>query len=203
MTIEATLETILSEIKSIHQYLKKSDTVQPAVIPSPPPAAAAFAVPLPPAGAAPAVPPVPAGAPAAAVGQAGAPPAPKAAGVELDTKGLPWDARIHAGSKAKIANGEWRLKRGVDAELLKKVEAELKSTQAAPTLPGPPIPPAVDGVMTFASLVTKLPPMMAAGTITQEQIDVACQSFGVPNIPALAARPDLVPAVAMSLGVTV
>lgn len=197
MSLEATLESIVTELKSIHQYLKTSNNVQPASAPPPPPATAAFAVPLPPA--VPAVPAVPASAPAPA--QA-APPAPVAAGIELDADGLPWDQRIHAGTKAKLNNGKWRLKRGVDADLLKKVEAELRSTQAAPTLPGPPMPPDAAGGLTFATLVTKLPAMVAAGTTTQEQINVACQSVGIANIPALGQRPDLVPAVAMALGIT-
>ena len=52
--------------------------------------------------------------------------------VDLDKNGLPWDARIHASTKAINADGTWRNKRGVDAATLTTVEAELRQTMAAP-----------------------------------------------------------------------
>ena len=78
----------------------------PAATPAsiPPPPSAASAVPSPP--------------PAAAT------PAPAAAAV--DAKGLPWDERIHASSRAKIADGSWRMKRGVQSHVVEAVEAELR-----------------------------------------------------------------------------
>lgn len=64
------------------------------------------------------------------------------AGVELDAQGLPWDARIHAGTQAKNKDGTWRNKRGVDPELLESVTAELKRVQSMPIgQPAPPPPP--------------------------------------------------------------
>jgi len=53
-------------------------------------------------------------------------------GPELDANGLPWDARIHAGSKAKLQDGTWRKKRGVDDEDYNRVVEELKQLMAAP-----------------------------------------------------------------------
>jgi len=44
---------------------------------------------------------------------------------EVDSKGMPWDARIHSSSKAKVADGSWKYKRGVSEEEVKLVEAEL------------------------------------------------------------------------------
>ncbi len=55
-----------------------------------------------------------------------------ASAVELDSKGLPWDDRIHAGTKSKIAKGEWKAKRGVEPALIAQVEAELRARVAAP-----------------------------------------------------------------------
>jgi len=46
---------------------------------------------------------------------------------ELDVQGIPHDIRIHAASFAKVANGTWRTKRGVDKDLLAEVIAELKA----------------------------------------------------------------------------
>lgn len=59
--------------------------------------------------------------------------APASSGVTLDKNGLPWDARIHAESKAIIADGTWRKKRGVDAALVTQVEAELRTLMAVPS----------------------------------------------------------------------
>lgn len=53
----------------------------------------------------------------------------------LDTKGLPWDERIHAVTQATVKDGSWRYKRGVEESTIKTVEAELiermKGVQAA------------------------------------------------------------------------
>jgi len=149
----------------------------------------------------PAVPAVPAALPTTA----------RAADVELDTKGIPWDPRIHAGTKGKLANGEWRTKRGADPNLVAKVESELKANMSTPSLPGMPMPPATAatpaappaqaGGIDFNRLIMTLPGMVATGAITTEQIEVACQSVGLSGIAALGARQDLVPAVALALGV--
>lgn len=105
----------------------------PAVTPSAPEAVAAIAVPLPPF----------------------APPEPPAAPPSVDASGLPWDARIHSESKATVADGTWRKRRGVDPELVKQVEAELRaatepsaaavsaSTPTVAEIPAPPSSPAV------------------------------------------------------------
>lgn len=71
--------------------------------------------------------------------------------VELDKNGIPWDERIHAGTKRKNADGTWSMKKGVDKELAAQIIAEYQSATvtttvpAAPAKPGvptPPVPPA-------------------------------------------------------------
>ena len=75
--------------------------------------------------------------------------------VELDKNGIPWDERIHAGTKRKNADGTWSLKKGVDKELAAQIIAEYQvaapsaptapekpSAPAAPSAPTPPAPPA-------------------------------------------------------------
>ena len=47
------------------------------------------------------------------------------ANAELDKSGLPWDARIHAGTKTKTQKGEWTRKKGVDDAVFDAVIAEL------------------------------------------------------------------------------
>lgn len=49
----------------------------------------------------------------------------------LDSAGMPWDERIHASSRATVADGTWKLKRGVDPELVAQVRGE--NHPAAPT----------------------------------------------------------------------
>jgi len=44
---------------------------------------------------------------------------------EVDSKGKFWDARIHSSSKAKVADGTWKYRRGVSDEEVKRVESEL------------------------------------------------------------------------------
>lgn len=44
---------------------------------------------------------------------------------EVDTRGLPWDTRIHAATRVTKQDGTWRNKRGVDDALVKQVEQEL------------------------------------------------------------------------------
>lgn len=75
------------------------------------------------------------------------PPAPAAPTnpVDLDKNGLPWDYRIHAESKAKIADGTWRKKRNCDPAHVATVEAELRQLMGAPAVtgvaPSVPLPP--------------------------------------------------------------
>ena len=62
-------------------------------------------------------------------------------GVELDKNGVPWDERIHAGTKRKNADGTWSLKKGVDKELAAQIIAEYQSAPAAPSKPSAPTAP--------------------------------------------------------------
>lgn len=64
--------------------------------------------------------------------------------VPLDKEGLPWDSRIHSSSKAFIADGTWKLRRGVDPAEVATVKAQLRELMAVPQV-GPvsvPVPPA-------------------------------------------------------------
>lgn len=82
-------------------------------------------------------------------------------GVEVDTEGHPYDVRIHSAGKSKIANGTWKLKKGVDKDLVVQINAQNKTLMATP-LPGA-LPtatlPAVEPI-SLPPLVT--PPVLAA-----------------------------------------
>lgn len=188
--------------------------------------------------------------------------------VEYDSKGMPWDGRIHASSKNKVADGTWRYKRGCDEAVIAQIEAELRATMGAPavaaggatqvqaaggTAPAfgphpffdgtaavPPVPAAVPAApavvpvapppvvtpppaasvavpvaaaagvepaatpaagLTYESLIAALPARITSGELTATQLQEACEKFGVASIGSLAARPDLVPIIAATLGI--
>jgi hypothetical protein len=157
-------------------------------------------------------------------------PAPAHSGVDLDKTGLPWDARIHAESKNKIADGTWRKKRNLDPALLATVEAELRQVMGAPAAPNvaagsqvvqapaaqivaPPPPaapsapaiapppaataaPAGDARQIFVGLVGRASAAIQGGKVTQAEVNQCCAAAGVPALPLLANRLDLVAQVA-------
>ena len=188
------------------------------------------------------------------------PPVPQAAGIDVDSKGSPWDGRIHASTRAKVADGTWRMKRGADDSLVASVKAEIAQTMAIPVLITREMDPTRDGVFIgdelqkppqidpkfgpthlFVPPLPKLPSVSNAGipalplasttvtasagaattaspsnflslmkgitagfadkSITQENINMACSSVGVPSLPMLSQRPDLIGKVALVLGV--
>jgi len=116
----------------------------------------------------------------------------------LDSDGLPWDARIHSSSRAKIANGMWKLRRGLDPAIVATVTAELKGAIAAPApsaaLPAPaaatmlpPPPPPV----TFPALIQKI----TSRGVSVATATAAVNKVGLASFNLLAVRPDLVASV--------
>jgi hypothetical protein len=168
---------------------------------------AAASIPMPPP-----VPPIP-GAPT--VAEALAPAQPKKpmifdTSIELDSNMLPWDQRIHSRTKSKNADGAWKLQRGVDMKLVEKVTQELYDVMAIPVEPpkpkkdAVPPPPASDDPMvpasqSFHTLITKITQAVAAGKLNQKQVLEAVQAAGIPSLPLVATRPDLVPQISASI----
>ena len=186
---------------------------------------------------------------------------PQAPGIEVDASGMPWDNRIHSGSRAKVADGSWRQKRNLDPNVLAQVEGELRTTMGLPfpvipaapvapvvasvvapvptapvspesafiaSVPVPPpfvhsvVPPVAQAVITpppptapagaattaspsnpvtFPMLMQKITQAFTAKTLDQPTIQAACQAVGLPSLPMLASRPDLVAQVATILGI--
>jgi hypothetical protein len=135
------------------------------------------------------------------------------AGVDVDLDGLPWDGRIHASSRAKLANGKWRPKRGVTDAQVATIQAELRQTwnsnpAAAPVLETatvtqvipPPVPTGVDPFLTLMKGVTA---GYANGSISAERIQDILAPLGIPSLPMLTQRPDLIPAVATAFGIAI
>ncbi len=219
MNLEDTLAAMLYELKCIRVALENPRvTVNPGPVIDPnqlalslaPAPSTAVAAPLPIAHEAPQDTSPP---PTSVFGQAALPPGavePTAAPIttspapagSLDKNGLPWDGRIHASSKAKVADGSWRTKRGVDPALVTQVETELRTAlSAAPLPPAFGAWPIAGAPITFPELMGKLPALITAGTTDSAAITAACLAVGVDGIPSLMVRPDLVPAVAAALGI--
>lgn len=153
------------------QQFERGNAVAQSAIPLPPAPSTAGAAVLPIAHAAPgasSLPPVALGnaQDSAATGVAPPPPAglmTPAPAVDLDSKGLPWDERIHASTKSKIASGEWKAKRGADAALIATVEAELRARVVQSAIP---LPIAAPGAASVPSVMTNGPAYLAEGAAT-------------------------------------
>lgn len=59
---------------------------------------------------------------------------------EFDAQNLPWDERIHAGTKTQNKDGTWKKKRGVDAAFVATVEEELRLSAKNAALPEGAVP---------------------------------------------------------------
>lgn len=203
----------------------------------PPPApstAAAEALPTAPATSVPPAPALSVPAPPSAPGEA-APAAPVApaspAGIEVDADGLPWDARIHAGGRAKNADGRWRQRRGLnDAALKARVEAELRqamgaaaSVPVAPIVPAAPLPPTTASPSTPVSSDVPTPPpaapsapadesapqflarvggMLASGALTQDRLAAVLATVGLSTMAQLIVAPALISVVRAQIDAT-
>ena len=136
-----------------------------------------------------------------------------------DSDGLPWDGRIHSSSKARLADGRWRQRRNTDPAVVTAVTAELRAALSAPAaavVPPPPPPAPVATVFPFPPIeepaavpsppaAMTFPEFMRAITAARLAPGVvleACKAVGMPSIPALNQRPDLIPSVAAALGVS-
>jgi hypothetical protein len=139
--------------------------------------------------------------------------------VELDADDLPWDERIHAGSKAKLAKTQqWRKKRGVSSDLILQVETELKAVMNVPApepvipapapepvIPAPapepviPAPAPEPTIMTFPEFLVKITTAMNGGGLENSRVLEILNKHDIPSLPLLSARPDLIPSISKEL----
>lgn len=127
-------------------------------------------------------------------------PAPPVSG-ELDSSGLPYDARIHNHGRTKKIDGTWKLIKGIDKALAAQIEAELRGTAIA-AIPAPgttvaPPPPAsvaaVPPAALFAALMKRVTAGISSGKVTQGKINEAALTLGVTNLMQFHSRSDLLP----------
>lgn len=162
-------------------------------------------------------PPAPAPAPAA--------PAPTGTGVALDKAGLPYDTRIHSSAAEPLAKtGFWKRKKNISDDYVAQIEAELRAVMnagktpepttttvaaAAPPAPSaapapapspaPAAPTAAPTGNAFAEFTRWLVGHTQAKRLTQTDAVLEVQKQGLSQIPDLAKRPDLIPAVVAAL----
>lgn len=140
-----------------------------------------------------------------------------ASNVPLDANGLPWDERIHAGTKGRNKDNTWTYKRGVDKALIPQIEAELRARVAAissPGLPGPSMgyvepqadpaaafaaspvggqPAASPDPQTFEQLMPRVSQAVAAKLMPPDAIGQACAMAGLASVVQLQQNPGFVP----------
>jgi len=133
---------------------------------------------------------------------------------EVDKNGMRWDARIHSSSKAKIADGTWKYRRGVTDEEIKRIEAELAITPPPQQgvkgplnlgdMPQPHTGGTFDPVtlrQQFVQLMLKVAKSKGEGKLTAEEVTAALQPYGVASLPLLANKLEAVPQVAAAIDV--
>lgn len=135
------------------------------------------------------------------------PPVPPAASLapEVDSKGVMWDAAIHAGNKSKNKDGSWRAKRNASGATDDAPEAPTPTPPAPPVVVAAPVAPPVPAAPPVASsgaapttaqeFTKAIMPLIQAGKLTAAQVTEACTLAGVANLPALSANPAAVPVV--------
>lgn len=109
-------------------------------------------------------------------------PATATGGVELDAEGHPYDVRIHSAGKSKIANQTWKLKKGVDKDLVVQINAQNKALLGA-SLPTAAPP---------ASNVVQLPPLAGVAALPTLPPVVAALPDLPPVVPVAAADVEIV-----------
>ena len=137
--------------------------------------------------------------------------------------------RIHASSRAKIADGSWRMKRGVEPALVAEVEAQLRGqshgsaaldadalklaamgADPGPLLPAVPLPPAAPAPaplppaapeLTFGIVASRIGKAVTAGTLSGNVLSVKLAELGFPDgLHTVNSRPDMWQTVLDTLG---
>ena len=109
----------------------------------------------------------------------------------LDSAGFAWDERIHSGNqKTKVKDGRWTYRRGVDPEVVERVEAERAAPAPAVDVPAPPAQLELAGdVMPFPDFMKHI---AANGYNTVTRMTELAAVGGLNSIAMVATRPDLI-----------
>ena len=126
-------------------------------------------------------------------------PVPVISSVELDIRGIPWDMRIHASTKTKMKDGSWKKLRGIDPVTVEQVEAELKMVQNIPVPPSIPTPPTTEKAPDFTAFMSLITGAITAGKLKRDEVTAVLKPYGLPSIAVVSTRPDLIPAIMVSI----
>lgn len=126
---------------------------------------------------------------------------------DVDKRGVPWDERIHASSKALNKDGTWRYRRNLDEAIRKSVEEELllsipptmQRTAPIPVPTGVADPAPQSTGPTFEQIVAQLSDKLNSGAIAPEAIPGFAAKCGVASVPELRDNPDALAAAAREL----
>jgi len=119
------------------------------------------------------------------------------AGVMVDSRGYPWDHRIHgSGKTCSKVSGEWKKKKLVEPELVQQVENEYDSalktneneTQKQPDNLDLDFLPREN----FPEITKQITSELDSGKLTKEKLNELLNEYGLSSLPLLAARPDLI-----------
>lgn len=103
---------------------------------------------------------------------------------DVDAAGLPWDERIHSSSKEKLVkDNTWKLKRGVDKNLVAQIEAEYRAAGFLDTRN------AVNAPVGGAAVQTPVPPTNTAAVPGAG----AAVGGGLPGLPGGMPAPVTTP----------
>lgn len=112
---------------------------------------------------------------------------------DLDSSGLPWDQRIHAGTKTKTADGCWKLKRGANAKEVEEIKDQLTRTMEIPKSPVAIEQDFISDKPDFFTVMAQITSAVTNKQMTHAQVLEIIQSFGLESVPLIAQRPDLLP----------
>ena len=110
----------------------------------------------------------------------------------VDKNGLPWDSRIHAGTKALNADGTWKKRRGVDDATLAAVTAELQGTPTPAPAPVAETPVPTPAPQPETPVPTPAPVAAPAADVKQP-IQQFQEIVGQIGEAGRAASPDYMP----------
>ena len=140
--------------------------------------------------------PVVAGASVASIPSTDASASPANNGAEVDSEGNVWDVRIHSGGKSTIANGTWKLKKGVDKALVDQINAQNRQLLATP-LPSaaPSNVVSLPGASAIAELpalapVTALPTLPPVAQVAPPDVEIVVTDY--PTFAQFVAQQMLV-----------
>lgn len=123
----------------------------------------------------------------------------------LDSAGLPWDSRVHTRTKSKNEDGTWKTQRNIPSakQLTQKKTVEIPVPPAPPLIPVTPVPadPIEPEVLDFNSFIGKISKLIASGKINHLDVRKACENAGVPSLPLVSTRPDLIPQISAAIDV--